>query len=120
MLNFEIDSYDPALVILAGQPHLRERLSRPIFASIEQRIVLKSAVLPLSETETKEYIEHHLKIKGRKDNIFTENAYLAIFKASNGAKRVINSIVLKALMFGVSKKTEAIDEEAIYQSFQSL
>lgn len=105
LLNFEIDSYDPALWILTGQPHLRERISRPAFASIEQRIILKSTLIPMSGTETKEYIQHHLNLKGRKESIFNESGYLSIFKASNGVKRVVNRIALKSLMFGVSKKT---------------
>lgn len=120
LLNFEIDSYDPALWILTGQPHLRERISRPAFASIEQRIVLKSSLMPMNETETKEYIEHHLKLKGRKEPLFNESGYLSVFKASNGVKRIINRIVLKSLMLGVSKKLEIIDEEAVFQATQSL
>jgi len=120
LLNFEIDSYDPALWILTGQPHLRERISRPAFASIEQRIVLKSTLMPLSEIETKEYIEHHLKLKGRKEPIFNESGYLAVFKASNGVKRVINRIAMQSIMLGVSKKLEIINEEAVFQATQSL
>jgi len=120
LLNFEIDSYDPALWILTGQPHLRERISRPAFASIEQRIVLKSTLMPMSEAETREYIEHHLKLKGRKEPLFNESGYLAVFKTSSGVKRIINRIALKSLMFGVSKKLEIINEEAVFQATQSL
>jgi len=120
LLNFEIDSYDPALWILTGQPHLRERISRPAFASIEQRIVLKSSLQPMNEAETKEYIEHHLKLKGRKEALFTDSGYLAVFKASNGVKRIINRIALKSLMLGVSKKLDILDEEAVFQATQSL
>jgi len=120
LLNFEIDSYDPALWIITGQPHIRERISRPAFASIEQRIVLKSTLLPMNETETKEYIIHHLKLKGRKEPLFNDSGYLAIFKASNGVKRIVNRIALTSLMLGVSKKMDILDEEAVYQATQSL
>ncbi len=116
MLNFEIDSYDPALWILSGQPHLREKISRPAFASIEQRIVLKSQMLSLSEAETREYIEHHLKLKGRKEPLFNDNGYLALFKASNGVKRLINRVVIKSLMYGVSKKLDTLDQETVFQA----
>lgn len=120
LLNFAIDSYDPALWILTGQPHLRERISRPAFASIEQRVVLKTVLSSMNETETKEYIEHHLTLKGREEQIFNESGYLAVFKASNGVKRLINRIVLKSLMLGVSKKLDIIDEEAVFKAVQSL
>ncbi len=120
LLNFEIDSYDPALWIITGQPHIRERISRPAFASIEQRIVLKSTLLPMNEIETREYIEHHLRLKGRKEAVFNDSGYLAIFKASNGVKRLINRIALTSLILGVSKKLDIIDEEAVYQASQSV
>lgn len=120
ILNFQIDSYDPALVVLAGQPALRERLARPAFASIYQRFVVQSMLSPLNENETKEYILHHLKVKGRKENIFNDNALLAIFKASNGTMRMINRIVMKTLIYGVSQKIDIIDEDAVFLSANML
>ena len=74
----------------------------------------------MNEAETKEYIEHHLKLKGRKEPLFNDSGYLAIFKASNGVKRIINRIALTSLMLGVSKKIDILDEEAVYQATQSL
>lgn len=120
LLNFQIDSYDPALVILTGQPALRERLARPAFASIYQRLVIQSMLSPLNENETKEYILHHLKVKGRNEKLFNDNAHLAIFKASNGVMRMINRIVMKTLIYGVSQKIDIIDEELVFQSTNTL
>lgn len=120
LLNFDFDSYDPALVILCGQPVLKDKLSRPAFLSIEHRIVLKFELAPLSELQTKDYIIHHLKLKGRKDPLFTDNALLAVHKISNGIKRMINKLSLKALMYGVVKKASTIDEEIIYQAVKEL
>ena len=76
--------------------------------------------MTMNENETKEYILHHLKLKGRNEPIFNESGYLAIFKTSNGVKRIVNRIALKSLMLGVSKKLEIIDGESVFQANQSL
>lgn len=120
LLNFDMDSYDPALVVISAHPYLKDKLARPAFSSIEQRILLKYHLSPLNEKETKEYIQHSLSIKGRKDELFNENAYLSVFKMSNGVKRLINRICLKSLMYGVTKKAEIIDEEIVYLANQQL
>lgn len=120
LLNFNLDSYDPALVILSTQPFFKEKLNLAAFASFEQRILLNFYLQPLNETETKQYISHHLTIKGRKDNIFNDNALLAIFKLSNGIKRSINKLCLKSLMFGVANKLDFIDAEVVYQASKEL
>ena len=120
MFNFKVDSYDPALIVLCGQNHLNEKLNRPPYHSINQRISLKYNLNPLTEDETKEYIEYHLKLKGRKEKLFNENALLSIFKLSNGIKRMINQICLKSLIYGSLKKAETIDEEMIYQAAKEL
>lgn len=120
LLNFRMDSYDPALVILCGQPMLNEKISMPVFCGIEQRIGMKFTLGGLNEQETKEYILHHLKLKGRKNDLFNDNAISSIFKLSSGVKRVINKICLKALMYGVMNKSEIINEEIIYQASKEL
>jgi type II secretory pathway predicted ATPase ExeA len=36
-----MDSTDPAIIILAGQSHLADRLMRPLLQAFYQRIILK-------------------------------------------------------------------------------
>lgn len=120
LLNFDMDSYDPALIIMSAHPYLKDKISRPAFSSIEQRILFNYQLSPLNEKETKEYIQHSLSIKGRKEELFNENAYLAVFKMSNGVKRLINRICLKSLMYGAAKKLEIIDAESLYLANQQL
>jgi general secretion pathway protein A len=114
LLNFNLDSLDPAIVILAGQSHLREPFLRPALASINQRFRIKYEFLPLSKQETVLYIQHHLNLVGAANNIFNENAIDAIYNLSSGIIRIINNIAIKALTLGASLKQEVINEEIIY------
>lgn len=114
LLNFNLDSLDPAIIILSGQSHLRERFLRPALASINQRFRIKYEFLPLSKQETSLYIKHHLKLVGASDTLFNDNAIDAIYNLSSGIIRVINNIAIKALTLGTSLRHEVIHEDIIY------
>jgi len=114
--NFNLDSIDPAIFILLAQPHLRDRLLRPIHQAFNQRITLKYYLNPLSKEETNLYIHHHLKISGAMTTMFDANAIGAIYQASNGAPRVINSIATNSLNIGALEKKDSITEEEVYRA----
>lgn len=120
LTNFEMDSIDPALFILVGQPHVRERLLRPVHRSINQRIRLKYHITPLSKQMTKEYIEHQLKLCGCDTSLFNENAAAAIYQNSGGIPRIINSIAHNAMNIGVLEKKDVITEEEVYRASKEL
>jgi general secretion pathway protein A len=76
--NFTMDSSDPALFILIGQQHLKDRLMRPVHQSFNQRITLKYHLQPFTQEETTAYIHHHLALAGLKEPLFNQNALAAI------------------------------------------
>ena len=118
--NFEMDSRDPALFILAGQPHLRDKLLTPIHQSFNQRITLKFNLTPLSKEETLDYIEYQLKQVGKSAPLFNEGAIEAIYKNSNGTPRLINTLAIKCLTLGALEKKDLITEEEVYCASKEL
>jgi general secretion pathway protein A len=118
--NFNLDSIDPAIFIIAGQSHLRDRLLRPIHQSFNQRIFLKFHTTPLSKNETIQYVEHHLKLAGATNPIFNQNALGAIYLASAGVCRIINKLTKKALALGAVEKKDTLDEEDIYRAAKEM
>jgi len=118
--NFNYDSQDPALFIMVGQPHLRDRLLSPIHQSFNQRISLKFNLTPLSKEETNEYIKHHLSLSGYKNELFNQNAINAIFKNSNGTPRIINTLAIKTMTIGALEKKDLLCEEEVYRSSKEL
>ncbi len=114
--NFEMDSLDPAVIILAGQPHVKERLLRPIHRSINQRIKLKYHIPPLTKEKTKEYIIHQLRLCGSDAQLFNETALEAIYQNTCGIPRVINTIARLAMHIGAIEKKNIITEEEIYRA----
>lgn len=118
--NFQMDSVDPAIFILIGQPHIRDRLLMPIHRSINQRITLKHHMTPLSRRQTYEYIEHHLKLSGAGHALFNENAMAAVYQNSSGIPRVINSLAKKAMTIGALERKDTLTEEEIYRASKEL
>lgn len=119
--NFNFDSISPALFVLVAQPHLVERLRRPVFEAFYQRISIKINLQPLTRQETNRFIEHTIAIaSGSTDHKqvptkvpFNSQATELIFKRSGGIPRLITSIMEQALMYGAAQNLPIIDENVI-------
>lgn len=111
--NFQMDSTNPYILVLAGLPHLKTRIALNHHRPLTQRMIMKYEIQPLSKEEVKEYIQHHMKLAGVKMPIFTDEAIEAIASRSQGWPRVINSLSINSLLFGSQLKKEQVDEEVV-------
>jgi type II secretory pathway predicted ATPase ExeA len=62
---------------------------------------------------TRDYIEHRLKVAGCGHEIFTPTAVTLIYKYSSGSPRLINTICDNALLEGYLVKNTVIGDEII-------
>jgi type II secretory pathway predicted ATPase ExeA len=113
LLNFKMDSESQLALVLCGQPELLQRLDMERFSGIKQRVDLHCKLLPLTHSETADYIEHHLKIVEAETQIFTESAINEIFTFSNGLIRLINKVCIHSLLYGAGKEMNSIDDNVI-------
>jgi type II secretory pathway predicted ATPase ExeA len=60
--------------LLVGQPTLRRRIRLGAFAALDQRVALRYAMTGMDAKETAGYIVHHLKLAGRSDTLFSDDA----------------------------------------------
>jgi general secretion pathway protein A len=120
MSNFNMDSVDPAIIILAGQSHLADRLMRPVLKSFYQRIVLKYHLQPLERDEVGPFIAHHLEIKGCRKSPFNENAVEAIFKNTAGVPRMVGALALHTMTLGMLQQVQVLTEEHVFKASQEL
>jgi type II secretory pathway predicted ATPase ExeA len=118
--NFSMDSVDPALIIMAGQPHLADRLMRPVLNSFYQRIALKYHLLPLQKREVEPFIEHHLTLNGCQKSPFSQKAIDAIFKNTAGVPRLIEKLALNTMTLGMHQKVQILDEEHVFKASKEL
>lgn len=118
--NFDMDSQDPVLFIMAGQPHLREKILNPIHQSFNQRITLKFHLDSLSKEDTCGYINHQLSMAGKKEPLFDQSAIEAIYKNSTGTPRIINALALKCLTLGALERKNILTQEEVYRASKEL
>jgi len=113
LFNFEMDSKNYAIFILAGQPVLNDILSKQIHEALKQRIVINYSFSGISKQEVNDYISSRLQLCGVHNKIFNPNAVEALYSCCNGSTRKLNSIIEKCLMIGFQKQVNAIDTEII-------
>lgn len=86
---------------LLGQNQLRRTLKMPDMAQLQQRIIASYHLDPLSEEESRSYIEHRLQLVGWKnDPVLDDEAFIGIFEATGGVPRLINTLCDRLLLFG--------------------
>lgn len=112
LTNAEMDSVSPFALVLVGQPMLRQRLRLGTFAALDQRVALRYALPPLSQPDTAEYISHHLKLAGRSDTLFSDDAVARVHKASRGLPRAVNNLAVQALIAAYAANASIVDDKA--------
>jgi len=97
-------------MVLIGQPELEKKLNSPELRQLKQRIGIRRQIRPLSEEETKQYIEQRLqKMGATMGEIFTPEALDLICRYTGGIFRIINILCDNAFLIGYSLKTKRID-----------
>jgi len=100
--NFQLGNQALLQSFLVGQPEFREILQRPEMEQFRQRVAATCHIGPLDLAETEAYISHRLKCAdaGAAGPDFEAAAFGAIFEASQGIPRRINSICDRVLLLG--------------------
>ncbi len=120
ILNFDLDSTNPLIFILAGQSFLRDKIARPVHLSLNQRFLLKYHLTPMGKQETNDYIAHRLNICGASENVFSDSAIEAIFQNTQGLPRNIDNLSIKAMTIALIRKKNIITEEEIFEAAKEL
>jgi type II secretory pathway predicted ATPase ExeA len=112
LTSAEMDSASPFALVLLGQPTLRARLRLGAFAALDQRVALRYAIPPMSQPDTAEYLAHHLRLAGRSDTLFSDDAVARIHKASRGLPRAVNNLAVQALIAAYAAGASIVDDKA--------
>jgi general secretion pathway protein A len=94
---------------LLGQPQFRLMLGNPALDQLRQRITAAYHLGPLSEADTRAYIEHRLTCAGWKgDPQFADDCFPSIYRHTGGVPRRINSLCSRLMLFGFLEGSHAI------------
>ena len=62
--------------------------------------------------ETTSYISHHLKLTGRPDPLFSDDATTLIHQTSRGLPRAVNNLAIQALIAAYASRKAIVDESS--------
>ena len=113
LTNHEMDSASPFACLLIGQPTLRRKMRMGTLAALEQRIALRYAMPAMTAKESGDYIAHHVKIAGRSDTLYSDDATALIHSAARGHPRAINNLALQALIAAFAATKAIVDESSV-------
>jgi general secretion pathway protein A len=107
--NITVDGCASVQTILLGQPQFRPILASPDFEQLRQRVLASYHLGPLTETETRGYIEHRLKTVGwDHDPHWDAAAYALVFRHTGGIPRRINTLCSRVLLYGSLEEAHTI------------
>lgn len=112
--NITVDGYTSMQTILLGQPQFRRMLASPSLDQLRQRVLTSYHLGPLSEEETRAYIEHRLHAVGWADDPrWDDDAFAGVFAQTGGIPRRINRLCSRVLLYGVLEETHRISAEVV-------
>ena len=120
--NFETSDEKLMHVVLAGQPELAKKLASPNMVQLRQRVSIVVRLAPFKANETRDYIEHRLRISGYSAPrpLFSDRACDLIAVHSQGIPRNINNICFNAMALACALQKKVIGPEIIREVLDDL
>jgi putative secretion ATPase (PEP-CTERM system associated) len=107
--NITVDGRASVQTILLGQPQFRATLARPEAEQLRQRVLASYHLGPLTEAETRAYIEHRLKrVDWSSDPRLEDAAFGYVYRYTDGIPRRINTLCSRVLLYGAIEQSHVI------------
>lgn len=119
--NLETEKEKLLQIVLVGQPELVKLLSSPSMKQINDRIILRYHIWPLSISDTRSYINHRLIVSGSHGDItFTPGAFRRIYRYSEGIPRKINAASERSLLIAYLHSSRRITARIVSLAIREL
>lgn len=113
LTNFKMDSFDPFILILAGQSELRRIMEFAIMEPLNQRVAIRYHMPGLQPQQTRQYIIHQLNLAGACEPILDDAAMDAVHEVSFGIPRKIGAITEQALTYAMFAEKRTVDADMV-------
>ncbi len=112
--NFEFRGRPLLQSFLLGQKEFRSIMRAPEFVQLRQRVIAAYHLRPLGAAESREYIEHRLRVVGwQEDPVIEDSVYAAVHRYTQGIPRRINVLCDRLLLFAALEGKHAIDSNVL-------
>lgn len=121
LTNVVRDGQPRVRLVLAGGSRLDERFAHPKLESFNQRVAARCYLPPMHRMETDDYVRSQLALAGGSaDAIFSEDAFRAIFQATDGIPRLINQVCNHALTLACQAGCRRLEAATIEEAWADL
>lgn len=113
--NFQVSATPLLQSFLLGQEGFRATLQDPAMEQLRQRVIASCHLTPLSEAETRDYIEHRLRTVGWQNSRlhFADEAFGAIYRYTEGVPRRVNVFCDRLLLYGFLEELREVSPDAV-------
>ncbi|PPQ38472.1 XrtA/PEP-CTERM system-associated ATPase [Rhodopila globiformis] len=119
--NITVDGRASVQTILLGQPQFRPILASRDVEQLRQRVLASYHLGPLTEAETRGYVQHRLRTVGWADDpAWEDDAFAAVHRATGGIPRRINTLCARVLLLGALEETHAITALMVEETAEEL
>ncbi|WP_428531259.1 AAA family ATPase [Rhodopila sp.] len=119
--NITVDGRASLQTVLLGQPQFRPILASQDWEQLRQRVLASTHLGPLTEPETRLYIEHRLRtVDWRDDPLWDEAAFTAIHRHTGGIPRRINTLCSRVLLFAALEQAHAVTAAMVDATAEEL
>jgi len=121
--NLETSNEKLVQIMLLGQQELNDKLRSPDLRQLKQRIGVKYHILPLDSLETKDYIDHRLRVAGyepMEKPIFTPSSLGEIYRYSRGFPRLINIVCDNVLLAAFAEEMHQVSAQLVRRVVSDL
>ncbi|MFV1969270.1 MAG: ExeA family protein, partial [Pirellulaceae bacterium] len=119
--NLVRDGLPRVRLVLAGGPRLDERFASPRLESFNQRVAARCYLQSVHREESDNYVRRQInQACGIADNIFTEDAYRAVYQATDGIPRLINQVCNHTLTMACEAGSRTVDAARVEEAWADL
>ncbi len=120
LTNLETDKHKLLQIFLVGQPELREMLGQRGLRQLAQRITARYHLGPLKRRETRDYVQHRLRVAGAQRELFTGAALRLVHRKTGGVPRLINILCERALLGAYATGREKVTSPIVARAAREL
>ena len=114
LANLETSKSKLLQLVLAGRPELMEKLRSDVIRQIKQRIVISCRIEAMTDAESRQYIDHRLRIAGSSGTaVFSEKALYAICRLAKGNPLALNILCRNTLAAGYALSEKPVSTAAV-------
>ena len=110
-LPFDQKSLMP--LVLSGQNILVDRLLYHTSKPFASRVVGRTHLESLQQADMRDYLHHHLRIAGGREDIFSDEAVTAVHQSSGGLLRRANNLARGAMLAAAAEKAPVVSAEHV-------